>query len=164
VARFFNVYGPGLDRPGCGRVVSKFLGDLIEDRPMRLVAGGRAVRAYCYIDDAIEALGRLTLLLAGSDRCTGQAFNIGNPRTLTVRELAEAMCRLAGRPTRVVDAGGADVFGAGFEDIEYRCPDLGLMHDLLGYRAGIDLDEGLRRTMAPYGLVAPARPALPLAR
>lgn len=153
--RFFNVYGPGLDRPGSGRVVSCFLGQLAEGIPLTLVDGGEAVRAFCFVDEAIEATARLAMGMGADVPWMGRAFNIGRDEPVTMRELAERMIRMTGHQAGTVDVPGSQHFGAGFEDIPRRVPDVSALAELLGFRAQIDLEEGLRRTLASVGLLTP---------
>jgi nucleoside-diphosphate-sugar epimerase len=71
-----------------------------------------------------------------------------------MRRLATLMNALSGRGDDVVEVSGAQEFGAGFEDMPRRIPDLSTMHKLLGLEAGIPLAEGLRRTLRHWGLLA----------
>ncbi len=146
VVRYFNVYGPGLDRPGEGRVVSRFLGRIRDGLPLELVDGGHAIRAFCYVDDAVQGtLAVRDALLAGS--ADGRVFNVGRDEPVTIAELARRMIALSGHRAGTVDVPGAVHFGPGFEEIPRRVPDLSALH-ALGFRARIPLDEGLRRTLA----------------
>jgi nucleoside-diphosphate-sugar epimerase len=152
--RFFNVYGPGLDRPGSGRVVSRFLGQIAEGQPLTLVDGGQAVRAFCFVDEAIEATVQLALNMGPDVSWMGRAFNVGREEPVTMRELAERMIRLSGHTAGTLDVSGVEHFGAGFEDIPRRVPDVSALASELGFYAEIELDEGLRRTLASVGLLA----------
>ena len=153
IVRYFNVYGPLMDRVGAGRVISKFLGFLRDGQPLPLVDGGGAVRSFCYIDDAVEATARVGLGLAPVAPWHGRAVNIGRSEPITVRDLANRMIRLAGHVAGTVDVVGRDFFGPGFEEIDRRVPDVSLMRDAVGCEATIGLDEGLRRTLTHWGLL-----------
>jgi dTDP-4-amino-4,6-dideoxygalactose transaminase/nucleoside-diphosphate-sugar epimerase len=152
IVRYFNVYGPGLDHPGEGRVVSKFIGCIRDRKPLPLVGGGTAVRSFCYIDDAIEATLKLALDFGPVSPIRSKAVNIGRHEPVTIRHLAERMICLSGHRNGTVEIKGTEFFGQGFEEIPSRIPDLALLRDLTGFTAGISLEEGLGRTLDSYGL------------
>jgi nucleoside-diphosphate-sugar epimerase len=154
IVRYFNVYGPLQDRPGEGRIISKFIGELRAGRPLRLVDGGSAIRSFCYVDDAVAPTAAVLEGLARGNGITGRTVNVGRREPVTMRRLATLMNALSGRGDDVVEVSGAQEFGAGFEDMPRRIPDLSTMHKLLGLEAGIPLAEGLRRTLRHWGLLA----------
>lgn len=151
IVRYFNVYGPLIDAPGQGRVVSKFLGCLRDGRPLPLVDGGPAIRSYCYVDDAVEATLLLALGLRRDAPFQGRAVNVGRDEAVSVAELARMVLRLSGHPHGTVDIPGEKFFGAGFEEIPVRIPDVSFLAETTGFRARITLEEGLRRTLAHWG-------------
>jgi len=161
VVRYFNVYGPELDAPGEGRVVSQFLGALRNGVPLSLVDGGLAVRSLCYIDDAVEATLRLARRLRDPGGPTGLVVNVGRREPVTMADLAAHMLRLSASPvgTRVVD--GLHHFGPGFEEIPRRVPVLDRLTRLAGYTAPTSLDAGLRKVLAAWGLLSSQPPAAP---
>jgi UDP-glucose 4-epimerase len=159
VLRYFNVYGPDLDRPGMGRVISRFLGAIREGRPLPLVDGGAATRSFCYVDDAVTATSAALDSLCTGGAAAGRAINVGRDEPVTVRHLAELLIELSGHAAGTVDVPGDEVFGEGFEDIPTRVPDLTRARELLGFEARVDLREGLRRTLAHADLLGARRPA-----
>ncbi|MCB9663511.1 MAG: DegT/DnrJ/EryC1/StrS family aminotransferase [Alphaproteobacteria bacterium] len=159
--RYFNVYGPTLDAPGTGRVLSQFLGALQRGEPLRLVDGGHAVRCFCWVDDAVRATVDLALALEPGSAVSGRVFNIGNPEPVTMRRLAEIVVALADHAPGVEDVPGEVFFGHGFEDIPHRVPDVGAIAEALGVRPRVDLVEGVRRTLAHWGMLSPTPRALP---
>jgi len=164
VVRYFNVYGPRLDAPGTGRVLSQFLGALQDGRPLNLVDGGHAVRCFCYIEDAVRATVHLGLHIGPDTPWRGTPFNIGDPVPYTMKELAEHVLRLSGSPVGTVNVPGERFFGAGFEEIQSRTPDITKLTEAIGFQPEWDLDRGLRATLAHWGLLAehPSPPRLPL--
>jgi nucleoside-diphosphate-sugar epimerase/dTDP-4-amino-4,6-dideoxygalactose transaminase len=157
--RYFNVYGPGLDAPGEGRVVSQFLGALLAGRALPLVDGGQAVRSLCFIDDAVDATIALFDRLRAGD-CPS-IVNVGRHEPISMRQLAAAMMRLSGREVGTQDIDGTAFFGPGFEEIPSRIPDLSLLRTATGFEAGIDLESGLARTLEPWGLLAESPASAP---
>lgn len=162
IARYFNVYGAGLDAPGTGRVVSRFLGCIRDKVPLTLVDGGDAVRSFCYVDDAVDATLRLCLALDRDLAFQGQSVNVGRAEPVTIAELAATMTRLSGHTAGTRHIPGASFFGAGFEDIPQRTPDLTRLRELLGFEARVGLEEGISRTLAHWNLLVPdgLRPAV----
>lgn len=152
--RYFNIYGPKLDAPGEGRVISKFLGCIRDGKPLTLVDGGHAVRTLCYIDDAAEATARLALELSPECSFNHSAVNIGRPEPMTVRELADMMIRLSGHKAGTVDVEGTQFFGKGFEEIPVRVPDVSKLERVLNFKAKVEPEEGLRRTLEYWDLLS----------
>jgi len=147
IVRYFNVYGPELDSPGKGRIISKFIGNLQKGEALHLVDGGQAVRSFCYVDDAIEA----TVKLAQA-RTWGEVVNIGTGRGVTMKQVAELVNSLAARPVPLEIISGEKEFGVGFQEIHHRVPVVDKLHKLTGYRAETSLENGLRKTLEYYGL------------
>lgn len=156
ITRYFNVYGPRMDKPGKGRVISKFLGHLQVGEALPLVDGGEAVRSFCYVDDAVEATLRLLQGLQ-DDRpeIRGKTFNVGRAEPVTMRELAHRMAVLSGHTAGTVDLPGQVVFGEGFQEIPRRVPVLEALRQATGFEAKISLDDGLRRVLRHWDLLRP---------
>ncbi|HVA03423.1 MAG TPA: UDP-glucuronic acid decarboxylase family protein [Acidimicrobiales bacterium] len=133
IVRIFNTYGPRL-RPGDGRVVSNFLVQAIEGRPLTVYGDGSQTRSLCFVED--EVAGILALL----DSTLTGPVNIGNPNELTVLDLAHAVLALTGSDSKIV-----------FEplptdDPTRRRPDITVARRELGWEPVVALEEGLRRT------------------
>ena len=144
IARFFNVYGPRLDRVDVGRVITIFMGQLLRGEDLTVIGDGRQTRAFTYVDDAVEALVR-----AGTTPdAMGGIFNVGTDRETSIRELAEAMIRAhpgTGSGIRLVRQ--QDVYGNSYEDIPRRVPDITRMRTILGCEPKVSLEDGLQRTI-----------------
>jgi UDP-glucuronate decarboxylase len=139
VVRIFNTYGPRM-LPNDGRVVSNFIVQALTGRDITLFGDGNQTRAFCFVDDLIDGLVRM---MDTADALTGPV-NLGNPHEITVRELAERILRLTG-------SGSGIVFRAlPQDDPLQRCPDIGLARRTLGWEPRMDLDDGLRRTIAYF--------------
>jgi dTDP-glucose 4,6-dehydratase len=137
IVRIFNTYGPRL-RAADGRVVSNFLVQAMDGRPLTVYGDGSQTRAYCYVDD--EVRGILALLDSG---LVGPV-NIGNPAEFTVRQLAQLVLDVTGSDSELV-----------FEplptdDPTRRCPDITLAREQLGWEPRVSLREGLVRTYEWY--------------
>lgn len=145
VLRYFNVYGPRLDAIDAGRVLTIFIGQLFRGEPLTILGDGRQTRCFTYVDDAVRA----TLAAARSAEAVGGAFNVGDDRETTILELATTLLELHGR-----DPEGAlrfvtqqEIYGASYEDIPRRVPDLGRMKTVLGVAPRVALRDGLQATL-----------------
>jgi hypothetical protein len=91
----------------------------------------------------------------------GRPFNIGRVEPVTMATLAHAVVRLTGHPHGVEVIPGDTFFGAGFEEIPHRIPEVDDTEAITGYAAAISLEEGLRRTLDWWGLLRPDAPPPP---
>ena len=150
VARIFNTYGPRM-HPNDGRVVSNFIVQALRGEDITLYGDGAQTRAFCYVDDLIEAWVRL---MATGDEVTGP-LNVGNPHEIPVRELAERVIAITGSRSAIVHRALPQ------DDPMQRCPDIALARTLLGWEPRVALDDGLRRTVAYFdALLGQRTPAL----
>jgi UDP-glucose 4-epimerase len=143
VVRYFNVYGPRLDKLDVGRVVTIFMGQVLRGEPVTVIGDGRQTRCFTYVEDAIRA----TVAAGVEPRAVGQIFNIGSDREISILELAETMIRAAGSSSPITFVKQEAVYGDSYEDVPRRVPTLHRMHEILGVRAETSLEEGLRRTI-----------------
>ena len=136
VARIFNTYGPRM-HPDDGRVVSNFIVQALEGRPITIYGDGSQTRSFCYVDDLVEGLLRL---MAAPDEVTGPV-NLGNPREMTVKELAEMVVAMIGSKSEI------RYHPLPADDPLQRKPDIGLARARLGWEPTVPLEDGLRRTI-----------------
>jgi len=136
--RPFNIYGPR--QVGSG-AVHHFIVKALRGQELTIHNDGAQIRSWCYIDDIVEGI----LLAIVREEAVGQAFNIGNPRsTVTIYHLAREIVRLAGSTSRLKH------IEWNFPDVELRVPAIDKARELLGYSPEIDLQDGLKRTIAWY--------------
>ncbi|MDW8364139.1 MAG: NAD-dependent epimerase/dehydratase family protein [Myxococcales bacterium] len=136
--RPFNVYGPGQVGEGA---VHAFVTRALRDEPLLVHNEGDQIRSWCYIDDIVDGI----LACLERDEAVGQAFNIGNPRsTVTIYQLARLIVRLAGSRSEI------RFVAWNHPDVELRIPDVRKAERLLGFRARVDLEDGLTRTIEWY--------------
>jgi UDP-glucose 4-epimerase len=143
VVRYFNVYGPRLDQLDVGRVITIFLGQALRGEPLTVIGDGQQTRCFTYVDDAVRA----TIAAGVAPGTDGEAFNIGNDVENTILELAEQTIAVSGSSSRIEFVPQATVYGASYEDIGRRVPEVTKMHRVLGVRAETSLADGLRRTV-----------------
>jgi UDP-glucuronate decarboxylase len=140
VVRIFNTYGPRM-HPNDGRVVSNFIVQALRGEDITIFGDGSQTRSFCYVDDLIEALVRM---MGTGDDVTGPV-NVGNPGEFSMRELAEAVIRLTGSPSRLVCR------PLPADDPKQRKPDIALAQSLLRRWAPmVELEDGLQKTIAYF--------------
>jgi UDP-glucose 4-epimerase len=136
--RPFNVYGPGQIGGGAIRA---FIETALAGRDLVIHGDGSQIRAWCYVDDMVEAL----LLALEHPNAVGESFNVGNARSaVTIYDLAQRVQRLTGCPGEIMFQ------PLHYTDVELRVPNVDKARKLLGFEASVELDEGLAKTIAWY--------------
>ena len=159
IVRIFNTYGPRM-RPNDGRVVSNFVVQALQGKPLTVFGDGAQTRSFCYVDDLVR--GITALLLAESDKTVDQRtdrstfltkstqplpetihdpVNIGNPRELTVKDIAELVLKLTGSKSKIEHR------PLPADDPKVRRPDIRRAKMLLGWEPQVELEDGLRKTI-----------------
>src|ERR1700731_4836384 len=144
VVRFFNVYGPRLDKVDVGRLFTIFMGQLLRGVDLTVIGDGAQTRCFTYVTDAVAAIVAAGMKPEADD----QAINIGIEVETSVLEFAKLMVELYG-PTKskIKFVSQEDVYGNSYEDIPRRVPDTTKMKTLLGVTPKISLREGTARSM-----------------
>ena len=145
VVRYFNVYGPKLDKIDVGRVITIFMGQILRSEPITVIGDGKQTRCFTYIDDAVRG----TMAAGTKTEAIGSVFNIGDDREVPVLELAQTMLKIVGRdPEKNIKyVKQEDVYGPSYEDIRRRVPDITRMKKILGVNPKTTLQDGLAATM-----------------
>jgi dTDP-glucose 4,6-dehydratase len=141
IVRIFNTYGPRM-RPHDGRAIPTFLRQALADKPITVFGEGDQTRSFCYVSDLIEGFMRLI------ESDYHEPVNIGNPGEFTILELAEVIIKLTGSRSQIVYEALPQ------DDPTVRRPDISLARRLLGWEPKVELEEGLRMTLA-YGSELP---------
>jgi nucleoside-diphosphate-sugar epimerase len=141
IVRPFHTYGPGLALDG-GRVYADFLRDVVNRRDLSINSDGKAVRAFCYLSDAVS--GFFTVLLKGEH---GQAYNVGNPAAaISIGDLAELVVSLVpelGLKVIRFGSSGKDYLAS---PIAINSPNIDRIARL-GWRPHTSLCDGFSRTI-----------------
>jgi dTDP-glucose 4,6-dehydratase len=134
LARIFNTYGPRL-HPNDGRVIANFMMQALRNEPLTVYGAGDQTRSFCYVDDLMEGIMRLSR----SDEHL--PVNLGNPNEFTILECAQAILEVTGSKSELR-------FGALPEDDPTRrCPDITKARTLLGWVPQVQLIDGLRKSL-----------------
>lgn len=141
IARIFNTYGPRM-RPHDGRVVSNFVVQALEGKALTIYGKGEQTRSFCYVEDEVDGL--VKLLMAPDTEEIHGPVNIGNPRELTVAEIARKILDLTSSASPIVFQSLPE------DDPKVRRPDITRARQLLGWSPRISLEEGLQRTITYF--------------
>jgi dTDP-glucose 4,6-dehydratase len=135
IVRIFNTYGERM-RLNDGRAIPAFITQALTGRPLTVFGDGSQTRSFQYISDLADGIWRL-MQSSGTE-----PVNIGNPHEMTLLELAKGILRLSGSASEIVFQPLPE------DDPKVRQPDIQRARTLLGWEPRVDVDEGLRRTIA----------------
>jgi UDP-glucuronate decarboxylase len=138
VARIFNTYGPKMD-PNDGRVVSNFIVQAILGEDLTVYGDGSQTRSFCFVDDMIAGLMKLF-----EKPFIGGPVNIGNPKPISMLDLANEVISLVGSASKIrfVDLP--------LDDPLQREPVIDKAKDHLNWEPSIDRRIGLERTITYF--------------
>lgn len=134
VARFFNTYGPRMD-PEDGRVVSNFIVQALQGKPLTVYGDGGQTRSFCYVDDLIKGIVALV------DSEESEPINLGNPGEFTIKELAEMVLDKIGKNQKLT------YLPLPGDDPLQRKPVIEQANQKLGWEPTIKLEVGLDKTI-----------------
>ena len=137
VIRIFNTYGPRMLADD-GRVVSNFIVQALKGEDLTIYGDGSQTRSFCFVDDLLE--GMMGIM---DQETTVGPVNLGNPTEFTIRELAEKVLEKVGSSSNLIEK------PLPADDPTQRKPDISLAQELIDWTPGVELDEGLDRTI-PY--------------
>ena len=134
IVRIFNTYGPRM-RVRDGRAVPAFISQALRNEDVTIFGDGSQTRSFTYITDLVDGIIRLML----SD--VNDPVNIGNPREMTLKELAETIVSMTGSSSRLVYRPLPE------DDPKVRQPDITRARTLLGWEPAVTVEEGLKITI-----------------
>jgi dTDP-glucose 4,6-dehydratase len=134
LVRIFNTYGPRL-HPSDGRVVSNFMMQALRGEPLTIYGDGSQTRSFCYVDDLIEGILRL------SRSEEHLPVNIGNPDEFTILECAQAVLKMTGSKSELRFESLPE------DDPARRRPDITKARALLDWEPRVNLEQGLERSL-----------------
>ena len=139
VGRIFNTYGPRM-HPNDGRVVSNFIVQALQGKPMTIYGDGSQTRSFCYANDLIDAF---VGIMDTEDSFTGP-MNMGNPGEFTIKELAELIIEQTGTSSKV------SYNPLPSDDPMQRKPDISLAKETINWEPSVKLVDGLKPTIAYF--------------
>lgn len=136
IARIFNTYGPRMDVLD-GRVVSNFIVQALQNKPITLYGPGSQTRSFCFVDDLVDGLWRLA-----TKNCeNGSVINLGNPNEKTIKEIAEIIKELTQSKSAIIEQPIDE------DDPKKRKPDISRAKLILEWHPTVDLMTGLTKTI-----------------
>ena len=139
VGRIFNTYGPRM-HPNDGRVVSNFIVQALQGKPITIYGDGSQTRSFCYVSDLIDAF---VGIMETEDSFTGP-MNMGNPGEFTIKELAELIIEQTGSSSKV------SYNPLPSDDPMQRKPDISLAKEVIDWEPTVKLVDGLKPTIAYF--------------
>jgi dTDP-glucose 4,6-dehydratase len=137
IARIFNTYGPRMQLND-GRVVPNFMKQALRGEPLTVYGDGNQTRSFCYVSDEIDGF----LRLSKSDEHL--PVNIGNPNEFTILECAQHVLQVTGSNSQIRHEPLPP------DDPKQRRPDITKARRLLQWEPKIDLETGLRQSLAYF--------------
>lgn len=136
--RPFNVYGPGQTGEGAIQI---FIKKALKNDTIHIDGDGNQIRAWCYVDDFVNCLVRCI----EDPKAIGESFNIGNARAvITILGLAQTVCRVLNSKSDIVFDPPLSA------DIAIRIPSVEKANQVLGFKAKVDLEEGILKTAESF--------------
>jgi UDP-glucose 4-epimerase len=151
VVRLFNTVG-ARQTGRYGMVLPRFVRQARAGEPLTVYGDGRQTRCFASVHDVVRAL----LQIAGEARTVGEVLNLGNPEEIEIVELAHRVIALTGSASQIVFVPFEDAFGAGFEEIMRRVPDIRKARALLGFEPRIRLDAIIAEVLGQFAAEAAA--------
>jgi len=128
IVRFFNTVGPR-QVGSYGMVVPRFVSAALAGEALEIYGTGEQSRCFCHVADAVSGL----LSVIDSDQTVGSVYNIGNDREISIGELASLVVSRLESKSAVVKKSYDDAYGAGFEDMQRRVPDISKIRAVTGW-------------------------------
>ena len=127
--RFFNTVGPR-QVGHYGMVVPRFVHAALKGEALKVYGNGEQSRCFCHVRDAIRAI----LLVINSEESIGQVFNVGNDREISIGDLAGKVINQLASKSAIAHIPYEQAYGAGFEDMQRRVPDISKIERVLGWK------------------------------
>jgi dTDP-glucose 4,6-dehydratase len=137
IVRIFNTYGPRM-RVKDGRAIPAFISQALRNEDVTVFGDGRQTRSFTYITDLVDGILRL---MTSSQN---DPVNVGNPRELSLGELARTIIRMTGSTSGIIYR------PLPVDDPKVRQPDITRARTLLGWEPKVSLEEGLEATIAYF--------------
>jgi UDP-glucose 4-epimerase len=134
IVRFFNTVGPR-QLSAYGMVVPRFVEAALANKPITIYGDGNQTRCFAHVFDVVDAV----LEIAFVDNTIGKVINIGNNFEISINDLARRVILETGSTSEIVFVPYAEAYGDGFEDMERRVPNIGLIKELVGWQPKRDL-------------------------
>lgn len=136
VVRLFNTVGPR-QTGRYGMVLPRFVAKALKNEPLSVYGTGDQSRCFCHVADTVRALKSLI----SCETAIGSVFNIGNTRSITIRELAELVISRLGSSSKIESIPYEKAYEKGFEDMLHRKPDISAVGNMVGWKPEKSLEQ-----------------------
>jgi UDP-glucose 4-epimerase len=143
--RFFGSYGPRQHLSWWGGPPPVFIDLILRDKPVPIHGDGRQTRTFTYVSDTIDGIYRATI----DDAANGEILNIGGNEEISILDFARLVKQVIGTPGSLeYELVPYESFtGKAYEDVMRRVPDTSFAESLIGFKAEVPLEEGLKQTV-----------------
>jgi UDP-glucose 4-epimerase len=139
IVRLFNTVGPRQSSQ-YGMVLPTFVEQALREKPLTVYGDGSQRRCFCSVSDVIEGL----IQLPRKGAAAGQVVNLGSQEEVSIKGLAEKVIKLSGARSKIEIVPYEQAYGAGFDDMARRIPDLTRAQNLIGWNPKKSLDDIIR--------------------
>ena len=145
IGRFFNTVGPR-QTGAYGMVIPRLARQAVAGEPLTVYGDGQQTRCFCNVRDVVRAV----ITLAADPRAVGEIFNIGSSEEITILELARRIQARSGSRSELKLIPYDQAYGAGFEDMRRRVPDISKIKATIGWEPLVPLDQTLDEVIAQF--------------
>jgi UDP-glucose 4-epimerase len=147
IVRLFNTVGPR-QTGRYGMVLPTFVKQALCGEPLTVFGNGEQSRCFTHVGDIVQGL----VQCVSCNEAVGQVFNLGNTEEVTMNALAEKVIETTGSTSTIKYLSYEEAYGAGFEDMQRRVPDISKARQWFGYAPTQSLDDIIESVVAFYKL------------
>ena len=140
--RLFNTVGPR-QSGRYGMVIPRFIKQAIRNEAITVYGDGTQRRCFCDVRDVVRAI----IGLVQNDKASGKVFNIGSQEEISILKLAQKIKKTAKSNSKIMYVPYSDAYGEGFEDMQYRKPDISRIQSILGWKPVYNLNQIIENTI-----------------
>lgn len=142
IVRLFNTCGPR-QTGRYGMVLPRFVKQALSGHPITVYGDGTQTRSFTYVGDVVKAL----ISLMDCEKAIGEVFNVGNPKSISINELAKKAKEITGSKSKIVHIPYEEAYEKGFEDMKHRQPDITKIRKFINFNPKFDIDEIIMKTV-----------------
>lgn len=145
IIRYFNVVGQRQSEK-MGMVLPTFVKQAVSRQPLTIFFDGEQTRCFLHVSDAVDA----TLKLADLSKAEGQIFNIGNPESISINQLARKTLEITGSDSEILHLNPAEVYDSDFADMQSRVPDISKANEWIKFSPQRNIDVAIREVASEF--------------
>jgi len=145
IVRYFNTCGPR-QTGRYGMVIPRFVKQALMNKPITVYGDGRQTRCFSHVQDTVKA----TIGLANNTKALGDVFNIGNPQSISINNLALKIKKLINSKSKIIHVPYEKAYEKGFEDMRHRKPSIAKIRKLIGFKPQYDINDILNDVIEYY--------------